>query len=121
MDDFWSTRTGRWRVALRRLETPTMVDRLYSVVRRDVEQGILPEGAELPAESRFIADLAMSAEDVRSALEQLERDALIERQADGRYLVSARDDVEDEDNLFKAALRRVHASSRKGSGEYGED
>lgn len=39
MDDFWATRTGRWRVALRRLETPTVVDRLYAVVRRDVEQG----------------------------------------------------------------------------------
>lgn len=121
MDDFWASRTGRWRVALRRLETPTMVDRLYTLVRRDIEQGTLPEGAELPGASRFVADLGMSEEDVRSALEQLERDALIERQADGRYVVSARDDVEDEENLFKAALRRVHASNRKGSGEYGED
>ncbi|MFO1407521.1 MAG: GntR family transcriptional regulator [Steroidobacteraceae bacterium] len=121
MDDFWATRTGRWRVALRRLETPTVVDRLYAVVRRDVEQGVLHEGAELPPESRFVAELGMSVEDVRSALEQLERDALIERQDEGRYVVSARGDADDEDNLFKAALRRVHASSRKGPGEYGED
>ena len=121
MDEFWATRTGRWRVALRRLETPTMIDRLYSVVRRDVEQGVLPEGAELPPESRFVADLGMAVEDVRSALEQLERDALIERRDDGRYVVAARDAGDDEDNLFKAALRRVHASHRKGPGEYGED
>ena len=120
MDDYWATRTGRWRVALRRLETPTLADRLYTVVRRDVEQGTLPEGAQLPAESRFADELGMSAEDVRSAFEQLERDALIERRDGDRYFVSARDDVEDEDNLFKAALRRVHAG-RKGSGEYGED
>lgn len=121
MDDFWATRTGRWRVALRRLETPTVVDRLYAVMRRDMEQGVLHEGAELPSAARFAEDLGLSTDDVDSALEQLERDALIERRDDGRYMVAARDAGEDEDNLFKAALRRVHASHRKGPGEYGED
>ena len=120
MDDFWSTRTGRWRVALRRLETPTVVDRLYAVVRRDVSQGILPPGSVLPPESRFAEDLGVPVDAVRAAFEQLERDAVIERGSDGAYVVSAPDDPEDEEGLFKAALRRVHAG-RKGSGEYGED
>jgi DNA-binding FadR family transcriptional regulator len=121
MDDFWSTRTGRWRVALRRLESPTMVDRLYAVVRRDVDQGVLHEGATLPPESRFAKDLGMSTDDVREALEQLERDAVIERGDDGAYRVSRRDDPEEDGGLFKSALRRIHSSGRKGHDEYGED
>ena len=121
MDDYWATRTGRWRVALRRLDSPTMVDRLYAVVRRDVDQGVLHEGATLPPEARFSSDLGMSVEDVRAALDQLERDAVIERADDGAYRVSSRDDPEEDGGLFKAALRRIHASGRKGHDEYGED
>ena len=121
MGEFWATRTGRWRMALRRLETPTAVDRLYAVVRRDIEQGLLPPGLVLPAASRFAEELELAEDDVREALEQLERDAVIERADDGAYRVSSRDDPEEDGGLFKAALRRIHASGRKGHDEYGED
>lgn len=150
MDEFWATRTGRWRTALRRLETPTMADRLYVVVRKDIEQGMLPAGAALPSEARVADELGIGVSDVRSAFGQLKRDGVVQRRADGALTVPVRDAGDDvppgdatqlrlESALLQAVreaaaqgLRSDEAtglfkaamrkiSEGKGSGEYGED
>jgi hypothetical protein len=39
MDEYWATRTGRWRRAMRGQTGPSLAERLYQVIRQDVEGG----------------------------------------------------------------------------------
>ena len=42
MDEYWATRTGRWRKAMQGRSGPTFADRLFAVVRSDINVGALP-------------------------------------------------------------------------------
>lgn len=53
-------------------------DRVYRILREEIERGVLPRGAQLPAERDLCARLTVSRATVRRALKQLSEDGLIE-------------------------------------------
>ena len=60
MDEYWASRTGRWRRALRAAQqAPSMADRLYDVIHADIEAGALPAGAILPTPERVAQELTI--------------------------------------------------------------
>ena len=54
MEEYWGTRTGRWRRAMLNATAPSLAERLYAVIRVDVEKGQLPAGALLPTAGRVV-------------------------------------------------------------------
>lgn len=77
MDEYWATRTGRWRKAMQGQSAPSFGQRLFAVIRADIAAGALPAGALLPTAERVSQELAIDAEDVRSAYARLLADGLI--------------------------------------------
>jgi|APFre7841882724_1041349.scaffolds.fasta_scaffold04909_2 DNA-binding FadR family transcriptional regulator len=77
MDEYWATRTGRWRKAMQSQSAPSFAERLFAVVRADITAGALPAGALLPPAERVSQELAIDAADVRSAYARLLADGLI--------------------------------------------
>jgi DNA-binding transcriptional regulator YhcF (GntR family) len=67
---------------------PTLADRLYQVIRADVEGGQLPAGALLPATQRVAADLAIGAQDVEAAYARLLSEGLLEQRGDGALCIA---------------------------------
>lgn len=65
------TRTGRWRRALRGQSTLSLEERLYRVIRSDIEAGTLPAGALMPSSERVAQEIALQETDVQSALTRL--------------------------------------------------
>jgi len=66
----------------------TLVDRVYQVIIRYINQSNLRPGARLPSERKFSELLEVSREVIRGALERLEQDDLVERRAgSGVYLL----------------------------------
>jgi DNA-binding transcriptional regulator YhcF (GntR family) len=77
MDEYWATRTGRWRKAMQNQSAPSFGERLFAVIRSDIAAGALPAGALLPSAERVSQELAIDACDVRSAYARLLADGLI--------------------------------------------
>ena len=83
MDEYWATRTGRWRRAMRVQHGPSLAERLFQVIRKDVEAGLLPAGALLPTGERVAGELAIEPADVKAAYARLLADGLLEERVDG--------------------------------------
>ena len=89
MEEYWATRTGRWRRALRGQEGPSLAERLYQVIRQDVEAGQLPAGALLPTSERVAAELVIEPADVQAAYARLLADGLLEERVDGVLCIAS--------------------------------
>ena len=83
MEEYWATRTGRWRRAMQDRKGPSLAERLQQVIRQDVEAGQLPAGALLPTSERVAAELLIEPADVRAAYASLLADGLLEERVDG--------------------------------------
>ena len=89
MEEYWATRTGRWRRAMHGHEGPSLAERLYQVIRKDVDAGQLPAGALLPTSERVAAELVIEPADVRAAYARLLADGLLEERADGVLCIAS--------------------------------
>jgi DNA-binding FadR family transcriptional regulator len=121
MDEFWATRTGRWRAAMRDQTAPTFAERLYAVIRADVKKGSLPAGAILPHEERVAQELAIETADVRDVYARLVAEGVIARRTHGMAYVPASDGEPEPSHgeatqiRFEAALlRAVREAAARG-------
>ena len=71
MEDYWATRTGRWRKAMHGQQGPSFADRLFDVIVADIRAGALPAGALLPNAERVAGELMIAKDEVRSAYARL--------------------------------------------------
>jgi DNA-binding transcriptional regulator YhcF (GntR family) len=119
MEEYWATRTGRWRRALRGQEGPSLAERLYQVIQQDVEAGQLPAGALLPGSERVAGELVIEPADVQAAYERLLADGILEQRVDGLLCITSRGretSVGDQTQIrFEAALlRAVREAAARG-------
>lgn len=119
MDEYWATRTGRWRRAMHLNAAPTLGERLYQVIRADVTTGQLPAGALLPASHRVAADLAIGAGDVEEAYSKLLAEGVLEERGAGALCIAshgAETHVGDATQIrFEAALlKAVREAAARG-------
>lgn len=119
MEEYWATRTGRWRRAMHNSVAPTLGERLYQVIRADVAAGQLPAGALLPATQRVAADLAIGPADVEAAYSRLLSEGLLEERNDGALCIAsngAETNVGDATQIrFEAALlKAVREAAARG-------
>jgi len=91
MEEYWATRTGRWRRAMQGRKGPSFADRLFDVIVADVRAGALPAGALLPSADRVAAELMIPAGDVRSAYARLLAEDVIAERGDGVLCIPAPD------------------------------
>ena len=89
MGEYWAARTGRWRRAIRDHEGPLLAERLYQVIRQDVDAGRLPAGALLPTSERVAGELAIALVDVQAAYARLLAEALLEERVDGVLCIAS--------------------------------
>lgn len=89
MQDYWATRSGRWRRSMHLVTAPSLGERLYQVIRADVQAGQLPAGALLPATERVAVELAIDPVDVQAAYSRLLADGVLERRADGSLCIAS--------------------------------
>ena len=124
MDRYWATRTGRWRQALKDHATSPLDERVYQVVRHDIEAGQLPAGAIMPIAQRVAEELAIDESAVDRAYRRLATEAWLERDKEGVLRIASRrnDDgaqqasVGDQTQIrFEAALfRAVREAAARG-------
>ena len=119
MEEYWATRTGRWRKAMKGLSAPSLAERLYEVIRKDVEEGQLPHGAILPTSERVASELVIKAEDVQTAYARLLAEGLIEERDKGRLCIVGHDretSIGDATQIrFEAALlKAVREAAARG-------
>ena len=119
MDEYWATRTGRWRKAMKGRAAPSGAERLYEVIRKDVEDGQLPHGAILPTSERVASELTLKADDVQAAYARLLSEGLIEERDEGRLCIVGRDrdaTIGDATQIrFEAALlKAVREAAARG-------
>lgn len=111
MDDYWATRTGRWRRALRSQHAPSVADRLYDVIHADIEGGALPAGALLPCSERVARELTIDVAAVDAAYARLLAEGRLESRDHGGLAIASRDGqsaVGDATQIrFEEALLRV--------------
>jgi DNA-binding transcriptional regulator YhcF (GntR family) len=88
MEEFWATRTGRWSKAIRNATTPSLAERLYQVIRQDVQTGQLPAGAILPSAARVGRELVIDPPDVENAYARLLAEGVLEERADGALCIA---------------------------------
>jgi len=88
-DEYWATRTGRWRRALRSQEAPSFCDRLYEVIKTDIGAGVLPAGVRLPSVERVAAELSVQKSSVSAAYQRMAREQLAELRRDGEWHVAS--------------------------------
>ena len=129
MEEHSATRTGRWRRALRGPSTLSLEERLYRVIRSDIESGALPAGALLPSSERVAQELALQETEVQSALARLLVEGLLAVRDSGQICIASQgqdrivgDDTQRrfEASLFKA-MREAQArglSSTEASGMF---
>jgi len=92
MDEYWASRTGRWRRALRAAQqAPSMADRLYDVIHADIEAGALPAGAILPAPERVAQELTIKPAAVEAAYARLQSEGHLESRDGGALAIASRD------------------------------
>lgn len=119
MEEYWATRTGRWRRAMRGLAAPSLADRLYEVIRKDVQEGQLPRGAILPTPERVASELALKPDDVNAAYARLLSEGHVEERDKGRLCIAGNDpevSVGDATQIrFEAALlKAVREAAARG-------
>lgn len=120
MEEYWATRTGRWRKAMQGRAGPTFADRLFEVIVADIRVGALPAGALLPGAERVGCELLIPADDVRSAYARLLASGAIAERGDGVLFIPAPDgqdaSVGDATQIrFEAALlRAVREAAARG-------
>jgi len=88
MEEYWATRTGRWRKALRNASAPSLAERLYQVIRQDVEAGQLPAGAIVPSAAHVGGELTIDPPDVENAYARLLAEGVLEERADGALCIA---------------------------------
>jgi len=142
MEEYWATRTGRWRKAMRDATTPSLAERLYQVIRQDVQAGQLPAGAILPSAARVGGELTIDPPDVENAYARLLAEGVLEERADGALCIASRGretsvgdatqirfeaallkavreaaarglDISEATGMFKAALLRIEEMEQK--------
>ena len=89
MEDYWATRTGRWRKAMHGRTGPSFADRLFDVIVADIRAGALPAGALLPNAERVAGELMIPADEVRSAYARLLAEDVIAERSDGVLCIPA--------------------------------
>jgi len=119
MQDHWATRSGRWRRAMHIATAPSLGERLYQVIRADVEAGQLPAGALLPAKERIAVELAIEPVDVQAAYARLLAEGFLEKRADGVLCIAGHGNetsIGDATQIrFEAALiRAVREAAARG-------
>ncbi len=119
MEEYWATRTGRWRRAMHGHEGPSLAERLQQVIRQDVEAGQLPAGALLPTSERVAAELVIEPANVRAAYARLLADGLLEERVDGVLCIASQgreSTVGDATQIrFEAALlKAVREAAARG-------
>ena len=129
MNDFWATRSGRWRVRLQQDPTGSIEQRLCRVIVMDIGEGLLPSGAILPSARRVAGELRVDEATVARAYRLLQLDGFLEHHpGKGLVIASAPDDALHEigaatqtvfDENLLAAARRAMAegvSTQEASG-----
>ena len=121
MDEYWATRTGRWRKAMHAQGAPSLAERLVAVIKSDVAKGVLPAGALLPTADRVARELMIPVADVRTAYACLVADNVVAQRGDDGLCVPARPGdsettVGDATQIrFEAALlRAVREAAARG-------
>ena len=124
MEEFWATRTGRWRMRLQGDHEGTLQQRLYRLVCLDIEQRLLPAGAIMPGARRVAEELNIDEAVVGEAYRVLQKDGfLVDRPGTG-LCIASRDpgdkrvgdgtQVRFEKNLLATARRAAdHGMSAK--------
>jgi len=87
MDDYWASRTGRWRRAMQGRSGPSFAERLFDVVRGDIAAGRLPVGALLPTAERVAHELMIPVPEVQSAYRRLLEERVIGARCDGELFI----------------------------------
>jgi DNA-binding transcriptional regulator YhcF (GntR family) len=88
MADFWVSRTGRWRIRLREESQGETHERLFRVLRDEIEDGRLPPGAIVPPTVRVAEELRIDAAEVGKAFQKLLQEGLLQQRENGRICVS---------------------------------
>ena len=121
MDEYWATRTGRWRKAMIAQGSASLAERLYAVIKSDVNKGTLPAGALLPPVERVARELLIGTSEVHAAYGRLIADGIIAERTTGVPYVPAKDGesetkVGDATQIrFEAALlRAVREAAARG-------
>ena len=119
MEEYWATRTGRWRRAMQGQAGPSLAERLYQVIRNDVDGGQLPAGALLPTSERVAGELVIEGADVQAAYARLLAEGFIEERVDGTLCISSQGretSVGDATQIrFEAALlKAVREAAARG-------
>jgi DNA-binding transcriptional regulator YhcF (GntR family) len=100
-------------------EGPSLAERLYQVIRSDVDAGQVPAGALLPTSERVAGELAIEAADVQAAYGRLLAEGCLEERADGTLCVASQGgetSVGDATQIrFEAALlKAVREAAARG-------
>jgi DNA-binding transcriptional regulator YhcF (GntR family) len=120
MEEYWATRTGRWRRAMQGRTGPSFAERLHDVIVADIRAGALPAGALLPSVARVAGELMIPAEDVHNAYARLLAETVIAERSDGMLCIPAPDgadaSVGDATQIrFEAALlKAVREAAARG-------
>jgi DNA-binding transcriptional regulator YhcF (GntR family) len=98
---------------------PALAERLYQVIRNDVDAGQLPAGALLPTSERVASELVIEPADVQTAYARLLADGCLEERADGSLCITSQGretNVGDATQIrFEAALlKAVREASARG-------
>ncbi|HEX7374539.1 MAG TPA: GntR family transcriptional regulator [Steroidobacteraceae bacterium] len=112
MDEYWATRTGRWRKAMSAQGPASLAERLYCVIKTDVAKGTLPAGALLPPVERVARELMIPTGEVHSAYGRLIADGVIAERSTGVPFVPAREG-ESETRVGDATQIRFEAALLK--------
>ena len=100
-------------------EGPSLAERLYQVIRKDVDAGQMPVGALLPTSERVAGELAIAPADVQAAYARLLAEGCLEERADGSLCITSQGretNVGDATQIrFEAALlKAVREAAARG-------